>query len=520
MSHANGVMLQSFTWTPDGSGGFWDSLAGRASELAEAGFSAVWMPPATKGQGGAEDVGYGMYDLYDLGEFDQKGGVRTRYGTRQQFEDCVAALKEAGLLTLTDVVLNHRMGGDETERFLAVKVEDEDRLSPVGEPVEIEAWTRFNFPGRGGKYSEFGWRWHHFNALDQEDPDAEDGERSIYRVSNKNFADDVGQEMGNYDYLMGCNHHLQQEDVRQELMRWASWMVESTGVDGLRIDAAKHMSEHFLRDLMRQLPAAEGDSGGGRFAVAEYAIDDVEAICDFVRDTEGLIHAFDFPLHFRFAAAAREGEGYDLRQLFEDTMIRECPALAVTFVDNHDSDPAQGGDHFVGGAFKGSAYASILLRGGGFPCVFIGDYDGRAGATNADDASEDEPDGEAKKPSAADDDNADADGPPPLEDHGDLIRRLIALRQRYNFGDQHDTFADPHRIGWLRTGDEQHPEAMVVVVSNAPTQPLEIQTYRPDTTFTNAFDTSLTVTTDDQGKAAFDGPDQGFAVWVTGEVEQ
>ncbi len=494
MSQVNGVMLQTFTWTPDGSGAFWTDLGERAEALAEMGFTAVWLPPACKGQGGTDDVGYGLYDLYDLGEFDQKGTVRTRYGTRDQYEACIAALKRAGLLTLADIVLNHRMGGDETERFLAVRVEDDDRLVSDSEPIELEGWTRFNFPGRAGKYSDFAWRWHHFNAIDHENPDG--GGRSIYRISNKNFADDVGQELGNYDYLMGCNHHLQQSDVRDELIRWSQWVLEATGIDGFRIDAAKHMSSHFLRDLMAELPKDQADQP--RFAVAEYAVDDATAICDFIRDTEGLVHAFDFPLHYRFAAAAREGEAYDLRDLFRDTMVSECPELAVTFVDNHDTEPTQGGGNFVGGIFKGSAYASILLRREGLPCVFIGDLDGRA-------------------PEAADPEKnqPEVHG---MDEHGDLLRQLIRLRQRYNFGDQHDTFEDANRIAWLRTGDEDHPEAMVVVVSNGPAEPVDLDVFRPETVFTNALDPQQTVTTDDRGHGRFGGPEDGFAVWVTGDL--
>ena len=51
----------------------------------------LWLPPAYKGADGAEDSGYTVYDLYDLGEFDQKGSVRTKYGTKDEY---VAAIKE------------------------------------------------------------------------------------------------------------------------------------------------------------------------------------------------------------------------------------------------------------------------------------------------------------------------------------------------------------------------------------------------------------------------------------------
>ena len=45
-------------------------LAEDAAKLKTAGVTAVWLPPAYKGAQGKEDVGYGVYDLYDLGEFN------------------------------------------------------------------------------------------------------------------------------------------------------------------------------------------------------------------------------------------------------------------------------------------------------------------------------------------------------------------------------------------------------------------------------------------------------------------
>ena len=83
-------MIQNFHWYVAGDGSFWDDTARRARELAAAGITAVWLPPAYKGTGGPNDVGYGVYDMYDLGEFDQKGSVRTKYGTRAQYLRAVA----------------------------------------------------------------------------------------------------------------------------------------------------------------------------------------------------------------------------------------------------------------------------------------------------------------------------------------------------------------------------------------------------------------------------------------------
>ena len=144
----NGVIFQYFEWNLPADGSLWVQLARDASHLAQIGVTAVWIPPAYKGSG-PQDVGYGVYDLYDFGEFDQKGTVATKYGTRGELEQAVAALHDNGVLVLLDTVLNHRMNGDEPERFMAQAVDSADRNREEGEPREIEAYTAFTFPGRG-----------------------------------------------------------------------------------------------------------------------------------------------------------------------------------------------------------------------------------------------------------------------------------------------------------------------------------------------------------------------------------
>ncbi len=88
----NGVMMQFFHWYNKPDGTLWNELETKAPELAKAGITAVWIPPCYKGSAGGYDVGYGTYDLFDLGEFDQKGTVRTKYGTKKEL---LSALKSA-----------------------------------------------------------------------------------------------------------------------------------------------------------------------------------------------------------------------------------------------------------------------------------------------------------------------------------------------------------------------------------------------------------------------------------------
>src|SRR4051794_2159852 len=83
-AQTNGVMMQYFHWYNTQGDNLWQKVATEAPNLKAAGIDALWLPPAYKATN-ADDVGYGPYDLYDLGEFNQKGAVRTKYGTKAQY---------------------------------------------------------------------------------------------------------------------------------------------------------------------------------------------------------------------------------------------------------------------------------------------------------------------------------------------------------------------------------------------------------------------------------------------------
>ena len=93
----NGIMIQYFHWYLPSDGNLWKQIKEDAPHLKDLGFSTIWFPPAFKGTSGGEGEGYGIYDLYDLGEFDQKGWVRTKYGTRQEYVNAINAVHDSGM---------------------------------------------------------------------------------------------------------------------------------------------------------------------------------------------------------------------------------------------------------------------------------------------------------------------------------------------------------------------------------------------------------------------------------------
>ena len=165
----NRTLMQFFEWYLPADGTHWTHVKKEAKKLAADGINMVWLPPAYKGASGVHDVGYGVYDVYDLGEFDQKGTIPTKYGTKEDYLMAIRALQNEGIEVLGDIVLNHRMGADETETVEAVEVNRRNRLHDISGTQQISAWTKFTYPGRDKAYSDFVWQARHFDGVDWDD---------------------------------------------------------------------------------------------------------------------------------------------------------------------------------------------------------------------------------------------------------------------------------------------------------------------------------------------------------------
>ena len=472
--------MQYFEWNCNNSGRHWEELAGRAKKLAAAGITAIWLPPAFKAIGGDCDTGYAVYDVYDLGEFDQKGTVRTKYGTKDQYLAAIRAVKDAGMEAYADIVLNHKMGGDETEEVEVQQVSCEDRNIVTSEPYKIHAWSKYTFPGRAGKYSAFQWHWNHFNAFGANaDQPKEQGK--IYRLKDKTFSGEVDFEHGNFDYLMGADIDMYQPDVREELLRWGEWYVQTTGIDGFRLDAVKHIPASFYVDWLNHM---REHFKREMFAVGEYWSGNLQEIEAYIDKIDGAMRLFDAPLHFNFQAASQQGRDYDLTKIFDGTLVKTNPLMAVTLVDNHDSQPGQSLESWVTDWFKPMAYALILLRKDGYPTIFYGDYYGN--------------DEKGKE----------------LTSHRWIIDRLMEARGKYAYGDQNDYFDHPQCIGWVWSGDQEHPGSLAVVMSTGDEGTKHMNACHPGKTFYDITGARKEkVSTDEKGEADFKCNAGSMSVW-------
>ena len=326
-----GVMMQAFHWdcprADNREFAWWGFVRERVPSLARVGFSALWLPPVHKAANLAgPSMGYDPYDYYDLGEHDQKGSVKTWFGSKQELLDLIAAAHDQGVEVIADMVLNHNSGADAQE------------VSPI---TGLSRWTRFT-PG-SGKFAR-GWECFHPSPFETWD----------------------GGTFGDMPDLTHRNPY-----VYDEILKLARWLVEEVGFDGFRYDFVKGYGSWIVTAIQEYRYLRDGQPFKP-YGVGEHW-DSTRSIDNWVNETnawnDNPVDAFDFPLRDTLKALC-DSYGFSLRgPTAAETVVKDRPQSAVTFVENHD---LRDGDKPIVND-KLLAYGYILTHEG-YPCVFWKDY--------------------------------------------------------------------------------------------------------------------------------------------------
>jgi alpha-amylase len=327
-----GVLMQAFYWDCPRLDGqehaWWNFVATKLDGLKQAGITALWLPPANKAANiGGMSMGYDVYDYYDLGKYDQKGSVKTWFGSEEELRELIRAAHRHGMKVYADLVLNHNNGADAQE------------FNPI---LQKDRWTRFT--PQSGLFTR---DWTCFNP-------------SPYpELNNTAFAD------------MPDLCHINPR-VSTGILNHAKWMIEEIGFDGFRYDFVKGFGAWIVRAIhdrnyMRDGQSIEIFGVGECWAGDEYIDSWLDAVDDW---TDHRVGAFDFPLRYRLKDLC-DSYGFSLRTLAAGgVLMKDRPFAAVTFVDNHDFR-GDGNDEIVND--KMLAYAYILTHEG-YPSVFWKDW--------------------------------------------------------------------------------------------------------------------------------------------------
>jgi len=353
----NKTYLQAFYWEMNKGeyaekypeeANLWQLIAQRSAELAELGITGVWLPPANKADE-PFDEGYAAYELWDLGEFYQKGSIRTKYGTKAELELAIKELHNQDIMVFYDAVFNHRMGGDGKEEVALASGNNKELL------------TKFSLKGREQYYSkadEWQWNWQAFDGTDLIGPQLFAGKRWDTSVDK--------------DFLMGLDLDYQNELVIDEMKEWGTWIINEMGFDGFRIDALKHIDTVFMSEWINHV---QENSEKEVVFIGEAWFENNLGLMLFLRKVNNEhLSLFDFSLRRQFSLL-RDGS-MNMETLGKAGLVND-PSYGekmIMFVDNHDT--GRDVTEYTSPIFrrKCQAYTYIMCREQGIPMMYWKDF--------------------------------------------------------------------------------------------------------------------------------------------------
>lgn len=242
------VMLQWFETE-------WDEMYRRMPEVAAFGYDYIWTPPPTKGPTGTGtkwgNVGYSLYDRFDIGDVPQRGSWATRYGTRGDLRNMVNVAHYSDVKIIPDIIMNHNGNGPDFRTYPGMVPED------FHVQWEANHCNTLNFK-RGPKMDQWyhgegygGTMWQELvNLIDiRTEPDDRftggNNTPGWNMVSGANYLRHVGQ-YDRYPYYEVNPLTYSNENASALLGRWIAWLGKTVDYDGLRLDAGKHTPWEFF----------------------------------------------------------------------------------------------------------------------------------------------------------------------------------------------------------------------------------------------------------------------------------
>lgn len=256
----------------------WDTIEDRMADVHNVGYGRLWLPPPARADSGGVSVGYDVYDRFDLG----KPRNETLYGTELGLKTLVRSAHAAGVLVNTDFIPNHNGFSDSSTvdtRGTATTADDVTFVQAgdypgfvVTLPGDVDGDFHGAFEGGEQNFRLSGLidiaqeKNHQFirHPTTSGNPlNIPAGTAGIFGrppadvpdPNNARFYPDQGLG-GTSAFDPALNQHVTLYDFNTAsplsgdpyaenalglLMRNARWMIQEIGVDGFRIDAARHL---------------------------------------------------------------------------------------------------------------------------------------------------------------------------------------------------------------------------------------------------------------------------------------
>lgn len=257
----------------------WETMEGRMPDFFMAGYDQTWLPPVWRASD-PTSPGYDCFNRFDLGT----PGAPTAYGTEQGFRALVKEFHRAAALVSVDLIMNHNSGRNGAQSFVA------DGGYPgfaMGLPGDFwgdfhDGSTQSQDPG-GANYSL--WNGDLVGLIDIAHEESNQFIRQPIAPGNPSnipagtirnkpdaantrfYPDLAGTPRMFVNPALPIGNPLRDvtlypfntanpgagdpilENANDYLGRSTRWMSEDVGVDGFRLDAAKHIPQWFWNNV-------------------------------------------------------------------------------------------------------------------------------------------------------------------------------------------------------------------------------------------------------------------------------
>ena len=315
----------------DGIGDF-NGITQKLDYLQSLGITGIWLMPINPSP---SYHGYDVTDYYT---------VNSDYGTMDDFKNLLNEAHKHGIRVIMDLVLNHT--SSQNPWFL-------DAMDPASPYHDWYIWSDTN-PGYNGPWGEKVW----------------------YPSNDEYYYAIFAENMPDLNY--------RDPAVTAEMDKVAKFWLDA-GVDGFRLDAARHLIE----DAQVQVNTPETHTWYQQFrtfyksinpnalTVGELAGENAGVMASYTQGDQ-LDLSFDFGLAASFVSAAKSGNAGNATGQIRLSYKLIKPLQFATFLTNHDQDRLM--NQLADDPNKVKVAASLLLTSPGVPFIYYGEELGLQGS--------------------------------------------------------------------------------------------------------------------------------------------
>lgn len=370
-------------------GGDLAGLTAKIPYIKSLGFTAIWVTPVVRQLPVAPDGSSAAYHGYWGAGFDQ---VDPHWGTIKSFQDLVVSAHQQGLKIILDIVVNHTADviqyKDGSTYISGNQSPYRDAKGKVFDPTKVAGTSKFPALSLAKSFPHSPYVYPIYKNI--KSPAWLNDLRNYHNRGDSTFSGESSQwgDFYGLDDLFTENPVV----VKGMVQLWTKW-ISDTGLDGFRIDTARHVNPEFWKAFIPAIQSAALAKGKSSFPIwgEVYDTDPINTSWWVVHG--GLPSVLDFPLQDRIYNFVTRGATNSLAMLFNNddyyTTANSNAATLGTFLSNHDMGRIGGALNSRGQTpnvvLKQDELAHALLFAlRGSPIVYYGDEVGMTGGSDKD----------------------------------------------------------------------------------------------------------------------------------------